>query len=177
MFRSEDDFEAIVDAYPSQVVIYGKRLEETTQKIKYKHWKPQRGLRDVSVTLLYGDAGTGKTTRAFEAGAVFGALGSDKPWDEYRGEPVVCYDDFDGQIPLAQFLREIDKFPVSVRIMYMGNRPFIPSTIYICSNKHWNQWYPKATGAQRAAIERRIHHIIRFDKSLLTGDVVETVEK
>lgn len=151
-----------VDKYPTQAVMYNKSMETLIKKIKHIHWKPRDRYQAPEVTVLFGVTGSGKTREAAEAGAIFCDYDSRYPWGHYEGNPVVCYDEFDGQIALSTLLKQLDGYNITVQIPYEGNKPWIPRSVYICSNKNPNIWYKEATVEQREALWRRFKTVVEF---------------
>lgn len=78
---------------------------------------------DVKITVLYGPAGTGKSTRAYNAFPNGYTKDNSRWWDGYGGEKQVIWDEFDPSVYTSQewcFL--MDKFPRRVQIKggYVG---------------------------------------------------------
>lgn len=112
-----------------------------------------------------GAAGTGKTKRAYEEirrdGRDLWVWGGDGWFDGYCGQPLVIFDDYDGSIPLARFLKCLDRYP-NRQPVKGGFVSFRPVEIWITSNLSVNEWYPHATADQIAAIDRRITDFVAF---------------
>lgn len=147
--------------FPQQAVQYGTKAEALVERWRHQAWKAKTKFEKPKVIVLWGDSGTGKTTAAMEAGAVRRLNGSSWPWNDYKGQEVVLYDEFDGSIALPELLTQIDGWPVSVPIIYKGNMPFIPKVIYICSNTPPERWYGMGLPE---ALMRRIDEIWHFAK-------------
>lgn len=147
--------------YPQLAVQYGTKAEALIERWKYSNWTQRLVFTKPKVIVLWGDSGTGKTTEAMEKGACRRLNGSNWPWNDYKGHDVVLYDEFDGTIPLPDILTQIDGWPVSVPIIYKGNMPFIPKTIYICSNFAPYGWYGNG---MPDSLDRRIDEIWHYTK-------------
>lgn len=144
---------------------YGRRAEELVERWKHPNWVQRVGYQKPRVIVLWGDTATGKTTAAMEAGAVKRCNGSNWPWASYKGDETVLYDEFHGEImPLSKLLEELDGWPVEVPILYLGNKPFIPKTVYMCSNESPERWYRNQPGGMQAALMRRIDEIWHYSK-------------
>lgn len=116
------------------------------------------------VFLFYGDAGTGKSRKAFDT-AVNPYIHDGSQWfDGYADHDDVIIDDYMGGTPLSMFLKMLDRYPMQVPIKG-GYVNWKPKRIFITANTDWMLWYPKATAEQWKAIERRLDHIEFFDRN------------
>lgn len=82
-------------------------------------------------------------------------------WSNYRGQDVILLDEFDGQIPIRDFLRLIDRYPFCMETKG-GHVWRLASKIYICSNNPPEEWYP-AENHQFEKIQRRltsVEHVV-----------------
>lgn len=113
-----------------------------------RSWKTQ-------VHVYWGDAGSGKSRRAFETAP--GAYVHDgSVWfDGYQDHEDVIIDDYTGSIALDVFLKLLDRYPMQVPVKG-GYVNWVPRRIFITSNLQPVEWYPKATEQQHAAIRRRL---------------------
>lgn len=111
------------------------------------------------VNFYQGAAGTGKSRRAFAEARADGrdiwVWPGDQWFDGYHGQPLAIFDDYDGSIPIARFLKALDRYP-NQQAVKGGFVVFRPDIIWITSNLTYHEWYPKATAAQLLAIERRV---------------------
>lgn len=125
--------------------------------------------------IYYGETGTGKSHRAYEEGKELGEV-YHKPtgpwWDGYRGQPVVIFDDFRGECPLAEMLRLCDKYPHQVPLKG-GFEQFISRRIYLTSNlspeEFWNS-EQKGYDASYSAFRRRITNATHFSEPFKKKD-------
>lgn len=123
------------------------------------------------VRLLYGEPGTGKTRYVLEhhPDAYVIPVTSGQLWfDGYDNHDVALIDDFNGQIPLIQFLRILHEYPEQVPIKG-GHVWWNPSIIYITSNYTVRNWYEGKDGSgwnnrepSYEALMRRINAEIYF---------------
>lgn len=163
--------EDLVQRYPSQFIMYGAQMDRVAERIRFIHWKPRDAFKPPRVHIMWGKTGTGKTRTAAEYGAVMCDYDSRYPWGHYRGEDVVCLDEFTGQIPLSTLLKWTDGYQITVQIPYLGNRPFIPTMVFICSNLNPIDWYPHANPEQREALRRRCTTIAFYDRIAPWGTI------
>lgn len=127
--------------------------------VLYRGLKGKKRSWHTHLTVYYGESGTGKSYRAaFEAGADAFVLsppnvhGGAVWWDGYEGQENVVIDEFYGWIQHSLMLRLCDRLPINVKI-HGGSVPFLAKRIWITSNKHPLEWWPK-TGL--GAMERRM---------------------
>lgn len=125
--------------------------------------KPPR--RERRVVLLHGPPGSGKTRYVLDKhpDAYVIPITSSTIWfDGYDGHDVALIDDFNGQIPLIQFLRVLHEYPEQVPVKG-GHVWWNPSIIYITSNYApvlWYKWEGREVSFE--ALTRRITEQILF---------------
>lgn len=131
--------------------------------------------RDVDVQVFWGEAGTGKTHRAYEeAPDLYSKDCSNTWWDGYFNQKAVLLDDYKGQFNLQYFLRLIDKYPFQLQLK--GSCAQLHATkIYITSNTSPDDWYPNASPKEKAAIKRRLppENVHFFSHTHTTSPVLE----
>lgn len=124
----------------------------------------KRRTQPTEVEVLWGDAGQGKSRRAWEMYPDAYPKPDGKWFDGYKGEDVVIWDDFDdAQLPLGLWLKLCDRYPLQVEVKG-GYMPFVAKKIIFTSNISPDMWYPAANAAQRDAIKRRIVKVEEFKK-------------
>jgi hypothetical protein len=119
------------------------------------------GLR---VFVIVGAAGVGKTRYAYERsvrqGGVWMSCASNLQWfDGYNGEANVIIDDFRGGAEYADLLRVLDIYPLKVPVKG-GFVDWTPTTIWITSNLHPDEWYPNLPDI--SPLSRRINRVARI---------------
>lgn len=136
------------------------RLEAEVATAKQREW------RHLTVTYVWGAAGTGKTRAVMEGHGydeVYRVTNWKHPWDGYRGQPVVLFDEFRSQPTMSQMLNWLDGYPLDLPCRYQ-DRPAEFTEVYIVSNWPLHDQYP---GKQEASPEtwkafmRRIHGCFR----------------
>lgn len=137
------------------MVKYQKAMET------YIHLRNKRKERKKPwVEVLYGMAGTGKTRYAHFMAQVhyegdFWIYPGRGWFDGYTGQRVVIFDDFYGDMDFGVFLKVLDRYRLDVPVKG-GFTAWTPERIYITSNVHPNDWYPKLLEYQQQAMMRRI---------------------
>lgn len=159
--------EALMEDHGKALIVYGARFRQLADELDHSEWKHRTAFYKKKVMILWGESDTGKTRMAMEAGALKAKYASRYVWGHYRGEPVVLFDEFNGQVNIEEMLELCDGYRTTVQIPYMGNKPWIPHTIYICSNNDYKSWWQKATVEQLKAFWRRVTHCVRFSKTAL----------
>lgn len=150
----------------NHTTMYCSKWKTILTDIENVNWIQRTEYQKPKVFVLYGKTGTGKSRRAYANGAVEISIHSQWPFNEYRGEPVVVFDDFRGEIAVGNLIKLLDGHPRKVPIQYSGNKPWIPKRIYITSNEHPKEWYPKLSIDKPntyAALLRRFDIIDYYD--------------
>lgn len=122
-----------------------------------------KGIRkDLHVTVLWGDAGAGKTRFVYDNHDINDIYrlrpsnGGNLWFNGYDGESILLIDDFRGWIKFTEFLELIDIYPCPIE--FKGGSTYAKWTkVFITSNIHPNKWYPKYGFPYE--LERRLHKI------------------
>lgn len=114
--------------------------------------------RDVEVIVLWGEAGSGKSSKAYEIDKNLYSKPANKWWDGYSGQTTVLLDDFYGWLPYHDLLRVLDRYPYHAE--YKGGHIWAQWTrVIITSNKPPAQWYEYG---MTPALARRLPKILYY---------------
>lgn len=119
---------------------------------KYKQLTLRPLNRDVKVTILIGEPGTGKTKYAYDTDSNLYTKPEGHWWDGYIGQKTILLDDYYGDIPYAIFLKVLDRYPIQVPI----KGGFIYAQwdhVIITSNRQPETWYAQGYSD---ALKRRV---------------------
>lgn len=133
---------------------------------EYKRIKTEARNWETSVTVYWGEPGTGKSRKAMEEnpGAYWKPKGN--WWDGYEQQEVVVIDEFYGWLPYDFILRLCDRYPLNLEVKG-GTVAFVGKSVIFTSNKHPDDWYQKENLDKRA-FARRVTKLIHFH-----GDCME----
>jgi len=126
---------------------------------KARMLKPLR--RDVEVIVLWGEAGSGKSSYAYDNHPDLYSKPPSKWWDGYSGQDVILFDDFYGYIPYSELLNVLDRYPYHAEVK--GGYVWAQwKKVIITSNKHPKEWYSYGL---TPALARRINKILYCTKN------------
>lgn len=124
--------------------------------------------RDVEVTYIYGPSRCGKSSyivKKYGYGNFYNVdtyrIGA---YDNYCGEDVIVFDEYNSQVDITLFNKLLDGHPVQLPARY-ENKWACYTKIYIISNMSIDKQYvsDNINESIRNAFLARIHNIIRFD--------------
>jgi len=112
------------------------------------------------VLVLFGPPGTGKTTLAWDLyPRAYDKSPLTDEWPDYEGQTEVIIDEFSGLDPNAPpidyWKRVFDKFPFTVKMLYRRVN-LMATKFVVTSQRHPDEWFPKAPLADRLALQRRL---------------------
>lgn len=116
----------------------------------------RKGLR--RVILLIGATGVGKTHHVMEAfPEAYNVFDIRSPWfDGYTGQEAAIFDECgEGMMGFNELKKLTDRYAMQVPIKG-GSVNWQAKFIYLTSNKCMDEWYPKASSTDMAALHRRI---------------------
>lgn len=120
------------------------------------------------VNYIYGDTGTGKTRFVMDT---YGYSNVSKitnykhPFDGYRNQDVMLFDEFQSQIPFDDLLQFLDGYPCDLPARF-NDKVACFRKVYIISNVPLNMQYREVQQTRPKswnAFIRRINHIYRFE--------------
>lgn len=151
----------IMRAYPS-AMNHLKNIEQARQTLledKYGvDW------RTVEVTYIWGETGVGKTRSVVEKYGyknVFRVTNYTHPFDGYKGQDVILFDEFRSSLKFSDMLAYIDGHPVMLPCRY-ADKVACYTKVYIISNIPLEKQYPLVQveePAGYAAFRRRIEEV------------------
>ena len=123
--------------------------------------------REVMVVFLQGPAGIGKSTFCKEWAknkSICLSSSSNDPWQDYKGQTIFVYDDCNfAHTKIEDLLKAWDPHNNTTISARYKNRLFMGDTIFVCSNTPITEWYRYSPMPLRAALLRRISHVLDFD--------------
>jgi len=176
--KKKRTIDEIAHDYPEAFIKYHRGFKELHN---YAMARDLPDIRELKVTLLYGDPGTGKTYHAIDF-AVKNKLeyfmvpnpNNNALWfDYYDKQEVMIIDDFKAWIRYHDLLRILD--PYKLQLAVKGGFTWARyKYVFITSNFAWEEWYSQdVAGYTPEAIFRRIHEIIEF-RGKYGDDVTQT---
>lgn len=157
----------IIEKYPS---CYNQLKNINSIRQEFLSEKFSETFRDVEVTYIYGDTGTGKTRSVMEEYGykkVYKITDYSHPFDNYRCEDVILFDEFRSSLLLKDMLQYLDGYPLSLPARY-ENKTACFTKVYIVSNIPLNQQYRNVQAEEPEswnAFVRRINNITEFKRT------------
>lgn len=129
--------------------------------------KNNNGWRTLDVTYINGPAGTGKS-RFVDAkhGSenVYRVTNKRNPWDGYRGEPVVIFEEYRSNYGIENMLNWLDGYRLMLPCRYM-NRPAQFTTVYLITNIPFAEQFEAHQMNHPetfVAFCRRVHRVVSY---------------
>lgn len=138
------------------------RMDKVRQTIQEEEYK--NVFRKITCTYIFGDTSSGKTRSVMEEHGyenVYRITNYKNPYDLYKGQDIICYDEFQSQIPITQMLMYLDGYPCYLPSRY-SDKVACYTKVYILSNVDISRQYRDVQSSNHKtwnAFLRRIHKI------------------
>lgn len=122
----------VIDEKPHMARYIGALRQLQTEK----EVKQQEAWRDVRTTYMWGSAGVGKSRAIMEKYGhenVYRVTDKKNPWDGYRGEPVVVFEEYRSNFGVENMLNWLDGYPIMLPCRY-ANRPAQFNRVFLVTN-------------------------------------------
>lgn len=165
----------ILETMPESILNIDK-LERVRQVIIQERFKET--CRNLEVYYLWGDTGTGKTRSVMERygySNVFRVTDYTHPFDNYRGQDVMVFEEFRSGFSIREMLNYLDVYPLELPSRYI-NKYACYTKVYIVSNIPLSAQFPyvqKEEPQTWLAFLRRIQAVIRFTGSGIVSQKIE----
>lgn len=155
----------ILDTSPDYMLQLNQ-IRQTRQVIRSEKFKNM--FRQLTTTYIYGSTGCGKTRYVMEKYGyenVYRVTNYKHPFDDYKGQDVILFDEFRSSLPLADMLKYLDGYPVVLPCRFADTQACF-TKVYFTTNIPLDKQY---INIQRDEIEsykaflRRIHKSINWD--------------
>ncbi|MCU6713246.1 hypothetical protein M6D81_31565 [Paenibacillus sp. J5C_2022] len=162
-----------------EYLLHIDKMERVRQTIKAEVFKDK--FRELIVTYIWGRTGIGKTRSVMEKygySSVYRVTDYLHPFDNYKGEDVILFDEFRGQLKIHDMLNYLDGYPLELPCRY-ANKQACYTKVYIISNISFEQQYPNIKDEQAQtwlALKRRIHNYQLFGQQE-AKDILEMFSK
>lgn len=135
--------------------------------------------RDLQVTYIYGKTNTGKTRSVMEQfgyANVYRITDYAHPWDSYKMQDVVLFEEFRSSLRIQDMLSYLDGYPCTLPARYTNKQAGF-TKVFITTNIPLEKQYPEVQEKEPetwAAFLRRIHKVQHFrgDGTIKTYDSV-----
>ncbi|ALB48317.1 replication protein [Clostridium beijerinckii] len=144
------------------------RIEKVRQTVRDEQFK--NTFRELEVTYIFGSTGSGKTRGVMEYfgySNVFRVTDYDHPFDSYKGQDVVVFEEFRDSLKISDMLNLLDGYPLELPCRY-ANKIACYTKVYIITNLDLNDQF-KGVQVKHPetwkAFLRRIHKVIHYTKN------------
>lgn len=154
------DYE-IMEACPQYMKQFDK-IDKVRQTIRYEQYADC--WRDLNVVYMWGSTGAGKTRHVMETYGyrnVYRVTDYLHPFDSYKGQDIVVFEEFRSDIKLGDMLNYLDGYPVELSARY-NNKYACFTKVFIISNIDIRDQYPikqEAEPESYKAFLRRINEV------------------
>ncbi len=162
------------------------KLDRVRQILIQEEYKET--FRNLEVTYIYGDSGSGKTRSVMEKygySNVFRVTDYTHPFDNYKGQDVVVFEEFRSSFNVSDMLNYLDGYPVELPCRY-NNKFACFTKVYIVTNIPLTKQYPVIQHDHPStwlAFLRRIHKVVQHKngsivnrKMVVTDDDFQIVD-
>ena len=137
-------------------------IEQARQTLLAERYKNE--FRKMEVTYIWGETGVGKTRTVMETYGypnVYRVTDYAHPFDSYKGQDVVVFEEFRSSLPIADMLIYLDGYPTELPCRY-ANKTACFTKVFLISNIALDKQFPNVQTENPetwAAYRRRIHHV------------------
>lgn len=154
-------------------------IEKVRQMLLYTKYKSV--FRELDVTYIWGDSGTGKTRGVMEQYGYENVYRitsyGEHPFDNYQGQDVIVFEEFRSSFRLQDMLNYLDGYPLQLPCRY-ADKVACYTKVYIITNIPLEKQYDTFQTTQKQsweAFKRRIHHFKEYKKVSYTDvEIIET---
>ena len=117
-------------------------IDAARQVMLEKKYREQ--FRKLNVSYIWGETGVGKTRGVMEKygyAQVYRVTNYAHPFDGYKGEAVILFDEFRSSLPISDMLKYLDGYPVMLPCRY-ADKVACFDTVYVISNIPLEEQYP-----------------------------------
>lgn len=178
MIKSGMDNYSIINENPIYMMNIDK-IERARQIIKENEFKET--FRILNVSYYYGETGTGKTRSVMETYGyknVYRVTDYDHPWDGYKGQDVVIFEEFRSSLKVQDMLNYLDGYPLELPCRY-ANKIACYTNVYIITNIPLHMQYQSIQVEHNETYQafiRRIHTKKEFKKQVQYQSELEFAE-
>lgn len=168
------DYE-IMEEMP-EIIFNLDKLERCRQTVIQA--KCENQWRDLEVNYIWGDTGAGKTRSVMEKygySNVFRVTDYLHPFDGYRGQDVIIFEEFRSCIKIKDMLKYLEGYPLELPCRYT-NKFACYTKVYIITNISIGQQYPSVQCDEYEtfrAFLRRIHNVYHFISGTIQKSKIE----
>lgn len=144
-------------------------LEAARQALREEQYR--NTFRTLRTTYIWGKTGVGKTRGILEKHGytnVYRVSGYAHPFDTYRGQPVLLFDEFRSSLPLGEMLQYLDGYPLMLPCRY-ADKVACYTEVYLVSNIPISSQYPQIQIAEPESYKaflRRFHAIYELSDDI-----------
>lgn len=161
-------FQMISDGYSNiDIIAYNQDyitmltdMDRLRTEILTEQYKNERRL-DLEVIYISGRTNTGKTRGVldeFGDANVYRVTDYDHPFDGYRCQPVILFDEFRSSLRLADMLLYLDIYPIELPARY-ANKFACYTKVFIVSNRKLEEQYSELQRSERESWEAFLRRI------------------
>lgn len=141
MLEAGADNEEIIRQFPTWMK-HIKSLDAMRQTIVEK--QQSKVYRHLDASYIWGKTGAGKTRSIMEKYGyekVFRVTNYAHPFDGYKGQDVILFDEFRSDLPIKDMLKYLEGYPLMLPCRYQ-DRAACYTKVYVVSNIPFHQQYP-----------------------------------
>lgn len=167
--EGKSDYE-ILEENP-QYLLQIEKVEKVRQTVIQEKFK--NTFRTLEVSYIWGTTGAGKTRSVMEKYGyenVFRVTDYQHPFDNYKGQDVLVFEEFRSSARVADMLNYLDGYPLELPCRY-ANKYACYTKVYIITNIPLGQQYPQIQLDEFETFKaflRRIHYVYEY-----TGDKIK----
>jgi hypothetical protein len=149
-----------------EYMFHGGMIERVRQDYLWEKYRKED--RPLDVSYIYGETGIGKTSLIIEKHGlenVCRVTDYNHPFDIYRNEPVIVFDEFESKLTITDMNNYLDRYPLVLPARYRGKQACY-LTVYVVSNSPLNRQYQNVQHEKPdvwKAFLRRFHHLYMMD--------------
>lgn len=117
-------------------------IEMTRQTLLEERFR--NDFRTLEVQYIWGKTGVGKTRKVMETHGyenVYRVTNYQHPFDGYRGQDVILFDEFRSSLPISDMLKYLDGYPLMLPCRY-ADKVACYTKVYVVSNIAFLSQYP-----------------------------------
>lgn len=156
-------------------MLYLDDVDKVRQTVIQEKFKNVR--RDVTCTYIWGDTGTGKTRSVMDKYGyenVFRVTDYTHPFDNYKGQDVVVFEEFRSSLKFGEMLMYTDIYPAELRCRYM-NKHACYTKVYVISNIPLSSQYHNLSDENTDSFVRRFKWVLHYKRDYVKRERVEFI--